>query len=94
MYLGKFVEVGPADTLIMKPRHPYSVALISAVPKPNPRARSEPVQIKGEVPSPINPPQGCRYHPRCPHAKEKCTAEEPKLEELEKGHFVACFYPF
>ncbi|MFI5449757.1 MAG: ABC transporter ATP-binding protein [Candidatus Bathyarchaeia archaeon] len=94
MYLGKFVEVGPADTIVIKPRHPYSVALISAVPKPNPRARSKLVQVKGEVPSSINPPHGCRYHPRCPHAKDKCVAEEPKLEELEQGHFVACFYPF
>lgn len=93
MYLGKIVESADADNIVNKPMHPYTAALISAVPRPNPKLRRELVEIKGEVPSPINPPSGCRYHPRCPRATEKCALEEPTLVELEKNHFVACYHP-
>lgn len=93
MYLGKIVESADADDVMNKPMHPYAAALISAVPRPNPKLRRELVEIKGEVPSPINPPSGCRYHPRCPRAIEKCALEEPTLVELEKNHFVACYHP-
>jgi oligopeptide/dipeptide ABC transporter ATP-binding protein len=93
MYLGKFVEIGPTEEIVNSPRHPYAAALISSVPKPDPRARSEMIEIKGETPSPINPPAGCRYHPRCPYATERCTLNEPTLDELETGHHIACHYP-
>jgi oligopeptide/dipeptide ABC transporter ATP-binding protein len=92
MYLGKFVEIGLADDVINIPRHPYTAALVSSVPKPDPCARAEMVEIKGETPSPINPPAGCRYHPRCPFATELCSREEPKLDEIGTT-LVACHYP-
>jgi len=92
MYLGKFVEIGPTEDVIKIPRHPYTAALISSVPKPDPRARAEMVEIKGETPSPINPPEGCRYHPRCPFATELCSQKEPNLDEVETS-LVACHYP-
>jgi len=92
MYLGKFVEIGPTEDVINSPKHPYSAALVSSVPKPDPRARAEMVEIKGETPSPINPPSGCRYHPRCPFASTLCNQEEPKLQEVE-ANLVACHYP-
>jgi peptide/nickel transport system ATP-binding protein len=93
MYLGQIVEEGTAEEITKKPMHPYTTALISSVPKPNPRERKEMVAAKGETPSPINPPSGCRYHPRCPYAKEKCSEEGPRLEERKPGHLVACYYP-
>jgi len=93
MYLGKIVEEGPVDELIRRPRHPYSAALISSIPKPNPKTRAEMVEIRGETPSPVNPPTGCRYNPRCPFATKFCRESEPQLEELESGHRVACFHP-
>jgi len=93
MYLGKVVEEGPVEELILAPKHPYTDALISSIPKPNPKARGEMVEIRGETPSPINPPSGCRYHTRCPFATEVCTEKEPQLRELEVGHLVACHYP-
>ena len=93
MYLGKVVEEGPVDELMLKPRHPYTAALISSIPKPNPNARGEMVEIRGETPSPVNPPSGCRYHPRCPFATKLCSEREPQLEELEDRHRVACHYP-
>ena len=92
MYLGKFVEIGPTEDVIKIPRHPYTAALISSVPKPDPRARAQMVEIKGETPSPINPPEGCRYHPRCPFATELCSQKEPNLDEVETS-LVACHYP-
>lgn len=92
MYLGKFVEIGPTEDIMNTPKHPYTAALVSSVPKPDPRARTEMVEIKGETPSPINPPSGCRYHPRCPLATEQCSQEEPKLREVETN-LVACHYP-
>jgi len=93
MYLGKFVEVARSDLLFENPLHPYAQALLSAIPIPDPkvaRARSR-VVIQGEPPSPINPPSGCRFHPRCPRALSICSKEEPPLVEIEPGHFVACW---
>jgi len=93
MYLGKIVEMGDVEKIIHDPAHPYTEALIAAVPVPDPTARRAEVVIKGEVPSPINPPPGCRFHPRCPYAKEKCKKEEPQLVEISKGRYVACHFP-
>lgn len=92
MYLGKIVESGPKDLVFSSPRHPYTLALLSAVPIPDPKLRRKRLLLKGEIPSPINPPSGCRLHPRCPRAQEICSKEEPKLVEHEKEHLVACFF--
>ena len=92
MYLGKIVELGSAVDVIERPRHPYTRALISAIPTPNPdveRARQR-IVLAGDPPSPVNPPRGCAFHPRCPHAQEKCKASVPPLVALEDGHEVAC----
>ncbi len=93
MYLGKIVEYGPAEEVFEKPLHPYTEALFSAIPIPDPREarRRRRLRITGEPPSPINPPPGCRFHPRCPIAVDKCRREEPPLEEVESGHYVACW---
>ena len=93
MYVGKIVEEGRSEDIMKKPMHPYTAALISSIPKPDPRAKTEMAEIKGETPSPLNPPSGCRYHPRCPYGKERCSKEEPQSEERGLGHFVACHYP-
>lgn len=91
MYLGRIVEQGPTEKLIQKPFHPYAKALIAGVPKPDPDAkRTEELPIIGEVPSGIKVPKGCRFHPRCPYAIDKCKIIDPKLEEVEKDHVVAC----
>ncbi|HID91011.1 TPA: ABC transporter ATP-binding protein, partial [Candidatus Bathyarchaeota archaeon] len=90
MYLGKIVESGPKDLVFSNPRHPYTLALLSAIPIPDPKPRRKRVLLKGEIPSPINPPPGCRLHPRCPRAKPVCSREEPELVECEEGHLVAC----
>jgi peptide/nickel transport system ATP-binding protein len=91
MYLGKIMEMGTTEQVIDTPLHPYTKALIAAVPVPDPSARRVEVVIKGEIPSAINPPSGCRFHTRCPELLgEKCRTEEPELLEMEKGHFVAC----
>lgn len=90
MYLGKIAEQGPAEKLIREPLHPYSEALIAAVPVPDPMARRTKVVLKGEVPSAINPPLGCRFNTRCPYAWDLCRKEEPELAEVEKDRFVAC----
>ena len=93
MYLGKLVEIGDCDTLFEDPRHPYTQALLSAVPVPDPVVeRKRPHRIiKGEIPSPINPPAGCVFHPRCPLADDGCTASFPELQQLSAGHGAACF---
>ena len=93
MYLGKLVELAPAKELFENPMHPYTKALLSSIPVPDPElARmKERIKVTGEPPSPINPPSGCRFHPRCPHATEKCRHDEPTLKEVGKDHFVACW---
>jgi peptide/nickel transport system ATP-binding protein len=93
MYLGKIVEKGPAEDVTQSPLHPYTTALIAAVPVPDPTARRTQVVIMGEVPSPVNPPPGCRFHTRCPFAQQVCKKEEPQLLEVEKDRFVACYFP-
>ena len=90
MYLGKVIELGPDDKVYDEPLHPYTVGLISAIPVPDPKAKKSEAIPKGEIPSPINPPSGCRFHPRCPKAFDKCSIEEPKLTEISEGHYVAC----
>ncbi|RLE70278.1 MAG: peptide ABC transporter substrate-binding protein [Thermoprotei archaeon] len=91
MYLGKIVEVADVRDIYEKPLHPYTQALISSIPIPDPKIRKVWRPLKGEVPSPINPPPGCRFHPRCPHAMEVCKRDEPLLVEVEPGHQVACW---
>lgn len=91
MYLGKIVELTPHD-IFRKPLHPYTFALVSAVPVPDPRFAGKAQILSGEVPSPINPPPGCRFHPRCIHATEKCMREQPELRDIGDGHLVACHY--
>jgi len=90
MYLGKIVELGPAEEIIDNPLHPYTQALIAAVPTPDPEEKIGEIPIKGEVPSPINIPRGCRFHPRCIYARPECKVREPKPIEVSKGHYVAC----
>lgn len=91
MYLGKIVEIAESNKLFEKSVHPYTQALISAIPEPDPTIRKkEFIILKGEVPSPLNPPSGCRFHPRCPLAMPICSKEEPKLKEVENEHLVAC----
>ncbi len=94
MYLGEIVEIAEADELVMSPRHPYSEALLSAVPIPDPQAKQdrERIILHGDVPSPVNPPSGCRFHTRCPYKEDKCTVEKPPLRELTSGHFTACHF--
>ena len=93
MYLGKIVEYGPAEEVFEKPLHPYTQALLSAIPLPDPveTRRRKRIRLQGEPPSPINPPPGCRFHPRCPLAKDICRREEPPLVEVEDSHYVACW---
>ena len=91
MYLGKMVELTARDELYRNPMHPYTQALMSAIPVPNPRLKRQRIVLKGDVPSPLNPPKGCRFHPRCPVAIEKCSQEEPEFLEVSPDHFVACW---
>ena len=93
MYAGKVVEYGPTLTVIDKPRHPYTMALIRSAPIPNPWNRNLlQTEIRGEVPSAINPPSGCRFNPRCPYADRICSQQTPALEEIAPSHFVACHF--
>ena len=93
MYLGRMVEMAPAKKLYSRPCHPYTEALLSAVPVANPLRKKERVILTGGVPSPINPPSGCTFHPRCSYRKQICTEKAPPLEEIENSHFVACYFP-
>ena len=90
MYLGKIVEISSKKELFDHPKHPYSEALLCCPPVPNPTCRRKEDILMGDVPSPINPPLGCRFHPRCSKCMPKCSKVEPKLKEVSKGHFVAC----
>ncbi|MCL0079925.1 ABC transporter ATP-binding protein [Dehalococcoidia bacterium] len=90
MYLGKVVEVGNSIEVFRAPRHPYSQALIVSTPIADPERKRDRIILPGEVPSPVNPPSGCRFHPRCRYARSECPEEEPALVEVESGHQVAC----
>ncbi|QIE56744.1 dipeptide ABC transporter ATP-binding protein [Pikeienuella piscinae] len=90
MYLGKVVEIADRDSLFSDPQHPYTEALLDSVPIPDPEMRRESVALSGEVPSPINPPSGCRFHTRCPFAFDRCRKESPKMRQVKQGHSVAC----
>jgi len=91
MYLGKMVELAARDELFRNPLHPYTQALMSAIPVPDPTLRRERIILEGDVPSPLNPPGGCRFHPRCPIAMELCGQEEPSFREVSTDHWVACW---
>jgi peptide/nickel transport system ATP-binding protein len=91
MYLGKMSELADRDTLYRDPLHPYTRALMSAIPIPDPTIKRDRVILKGDVPSPLNPPKGCRFHPRCPVAIDRCSVEEPQFKEARPDHMVACW---
>jgi peptide/nickel transport system ATP-binding protein len=90
MYVGRMVELGETEEIFTAPRHPYTAALLSAVPEPDPRARRRRIVLQGEVANPAAPPTGCYFHPRCPHAVDTCRTQTPTWEELSPGHFVSC----
>jgi peptide/nickel transport system ATP-binding protein len=90
MYVGRVVELGETEEIFTAPRHPYTAALLSAVPEPDPRARRRRIVLQGEVANPAAPPSGCYFHPRCPHAIETCRTQAPPWEELSPGHFASC----
>jgi peptide/nickel transport system ATP-binding protein/oligopeptide transport system ATP-binding protein len=92
MYLGKVVEIAEKKDLFDSPLHPYTNALLSAIPVPNPVIKRERILLKGDVPSPINPPTGCRFHTRCPFATDRCISEEPSLREIKPNHYVSCHF--
>jgi peptide/nickel transport system ATP-binding protein len=91
MYLGKMVELTSREELFINPLHPYTQALMSAIPIPDPTLKRERIILKGDVPSPLNPPSGCRFHPRCPIAMEICSQQEPEFREVTPDHWVACW---
>jgi oligopeptide/dipeptide ABC transporter ATP-binding protein len=91
MYMGKLVELGPTDDLFINPQHPYTKALLEAIPVPNPEIEIKQTALKGDVPTPVNPPPGCRFYSRCQEAKPDCRKADPKLIEIRKNHYVACF---
>lgn len=90
MYLGRIVEIGPTSEVLWNPQHPYTKALLSVVPVPNPRLRRERIILQGETPNPINLPRGCRFHPRCPAAFDKCPQQDPSLTQVAADHQAAC----
>lgn len=91
MYLGKVVEITSKASMFSNPLHPYTKALMSAIPLPDPTVKVNRVELKGDIPSPIDPPSGCRFHTRCPYATDRCSVEEPVLKDVESDHKVACF---
>jgi peptide/nickel transport system ATP-binding protein len=92
MYVGRLVEISETEDLYLNPKHPYTEALLSAVPKPDPRIKDDPIILQGEVANPANPPTGCYFHPRCKYAKDICKHETPPLEQVTPGHFAACHF--
>ena len=92
MYLGQLVEIGPSKEVVNTPRHPYTVELLKAIPEPEPKLKRTKRQLLGDVPSPIDRPSGCPFHPRCPLAQARCTEEEPDLREIAADHFAACHF--
>ena len=93
MYLGKICEVAPSDDLYARPAHPYTQLLLSSIPVPDPTVEVNHIVVDGEPPSPVLPPPGCRFNPRCPAASDRCRTEEPQIRELSANHFVACHHP-
>jgi oligopeptide/dipeptide ABC transporter ATP-binding protein len=90
MYLGKIVEIAPKQAIFTRPQHPYTEALLEAVPVPDPRRRKQRRVLTGDVPSPIHPPSGCRFHTRCPYVEARCKVEEPPLKQVASDQWVAC----
>jgi peptide/nickel transport system ATP-binding protein len=95
MYLGKLCELAPPDVLYHRPAHPYTEALLGSIPEPDPTVGAHKIsaRLSGDLPSPINPPSGCRFRTRCPYAQDRCAEEEPQIRELTPGQFVACHFP-
>jgi peptide/nickel transport system ATP-binding protein len=93
MYLGQIMEVGTKDDIFLSPKHPYTVLLLNSIPYPDPRKKKKKVLPKGEIPSPIDPPPGCRFHTRCPYVKNICLKVEPEIREIGKGHLIKCHFP-
>ncbi|MFD2417149.1 ABC transporter ATP-binding protein [Amycolatopsis pigmentata] len=93
MHLGQLCEIGPAESLYRSPSHPYTVALLASIPELDPNASRRPITIRGEPPSPISPPSGCRFRTRCPHVQTLCAEQAPVMRELAPGHSVACHFP-
>ena len=92
MYVGRLVEVADSDTLLRRPLHPYTEALVSAIPPADPEVKLNRIILEGDIPSPANPPPGCVFHPRCLYAKDRCKEEEPRLDEIEPGHYASCHF--
>lgn len=93
MYLGQIMEFGTKDDIFLTPAHPYTLLLLNSIPNPDPRMKKKKVIPMGEIPSPIDPPKGCRFHTRCPYARDICSNVEPEMKEVHEGHFVKCHFP-